>query len=506
MADDAARAAELREIVNGLHDVVFRCDARGRWTFLNPAWQEQLGWPVSPCLGRDAIRFVHRADRRQLAADWTLLRSAAEVTLRREVRFRTADRGTRWMLVSARARHDAAGTWQGAVGTLTDVTAAKALQAQLLAARAAAEAANRTKSEFFATMSHELRTPLNSVIGLSESLLESGAPFDPERTRRYLAIIFSSGRQLLAHINDLLDLARLDAGRMTLAAEPFDARSICSAALESAQRDLRAKRLTVALQLPPRPVMVTADERRLQQALHHLVGNAIKFSHEAGRIALTLEQLESGAVRIAVSDTGIGIPPDKLERLFEPAYQVDATLARRFGGTGLGLTLVDRIVRLHHGGVAVRSAPGEGSTFTIELPASVSRLPAPAADAPSPRRVVLVDDDPNQHTLVGDYLRRHGFEVRRCDNAAAALAAIPAVNPGLVIVDIALPDMSGLELIARLRSTPGGRDVPILAATALAGADDAERCRQAGATAHLSKPISLQALAERIHRLTGAVL
>ncbi|HVS51183.1 MAG TPA: ATP-binding protein [Opitutaceae bacterium] len=501
---DAAR--EYEELVHSLEDVVFRFDHRGRWTYLSPAWEKRLGWTIPEALGRAAAKFVHRDDRGQVLRSWNAVLSGDAQVYRHEVRFREASGRDRWMLVSARGLRDDDGVLRGVTGTLTDVSAAKAVEAELQAARAVAEAANKAKSEFLSTMSHELRTPLNAVIGLTESLLEAGAPFDPERTRRYLTVIHDSGRQLLAQINDILDLARIEAGRIQINPEPFDARILCSGTIETLRHAILAKQIRVESACPAEPVIVHADERLLRQVLQNLVANAVKFTARGGRVTLNLERHAAGGLALAVSDTGIGIAPGKLPLLFKPFSQIDSSLSRQFGGTGLGLALVERIMKLHGGSVGVRSAPGLGSTFTVQLPASA--LPAPAAP-PAParsRRVVVVDDDPNQHLLVGDFLRRRGFDVVHCDTARSALATIPSVQPVLAIVDVNLPGMNGLELIAELRRLPDGRDLRILAATALAEADEAERCRAAGADAHLPKPISLAALAERIARLTGLAL
>lgn len=506
-AEAALQAArDYQELVDGLDDVVFRFDERGRWTFLSPAWTRWLGREIAPCLGRPAVRYVNREDRGAVLRNWTEVLAGRMHSYRSEVRFDHAQSGVRWMLVSARGRRDPDGTLRGVTGTLTDITAAKQAEAELITARGAAESANKAKSEFLSTMSHELRTPLNAVIGLSESLIEPGAVFDPERVRRYLTIIHSSGQQLLAQINDILDLARIEAGRIQVNPEVFDARTLVVGALETAQRSSRAKQIRLEARSPAEPLLIKADERLLRQVLQNLVSNAVKFTPEGGCVSVRLEHDDRRRVTFVVSDTGIGIPPEKLACLFKPFSQVDSSLGRRFGGTGLGLALVERIARLHGGRVAVQSTPGEGSCFTVELPAGIASEPADQLRAPRARQVLLVDDDPHQHTVVGDFLRHHGFEVISCESGEAALAEVELREPGLAIVDVNMPGMSGLELMVRLRRLPNGAGIPILAATALAENDEVARCRAAGADSHLAKPISLNALAQRIHRLTGQAL
>ncbi len=373
----AGRSAtdDYQELVDSLDDVVFRFDGDGRWTFLSSAWAKRLGWDAAACLGRAAVKYVHPLDRALVFQNWAEVLSGRAHAYRGDVRFLEAGGGFRWMLVSARGLRDAQGALRGVTGTLTDVSAAKAVEAELIAAHAAAEAANRSKSEFLSTMSHELRTPLNAVIGLTESLLEVGPPFDPDRTTRYLGIIHASGRQLLAQINDILDLARLEAGKTRPNPAAFDLGSMCRSSAEAVRRAAEAKSLAVEVRRTPGPVIVQADERLIRQVLQNLLSNAVKFTPAQGRVTVEVEGRSGGGARFTVRDTGIGIAPEKLHLLFKVFSQVDGSLARQYGGTGIGVALVDRIVRLHGGTVTVESAPGAGSTFTIDLP------PAGAAPA-----------------------------------------------------------------------------------------------------------------------------
>jgi len=361
-------ADDYQELVDSLEDIVFRFDGEGRWTFLSSAWTKRLGWAAGTCLGRAAVKYVHPLDRGVVLHRWAEVFTGRAEAYRGEVRLLEATGGFRWMLVSARGLRDAAGALRGVTGTLTDVSAAKAVETELIAARAAAEAANQSKSEFLSTMSHELRTPLNAVIGLTESLLEVGPPFEPARTQRYLGIIHASGRQLLGQINDILDLARIEAGRVKPNPATFDLGLMCGGAVQAIQREAGAKALLVELHRPPTPALVHADERLIHQVLQNLLSNAVKFTPARGRVTVELGVGPAGGVTVAVRDTGIGIAPEKLHLLFKVFSQVDGSLARQYGGTGVGVALVDRIVRLHGGSVAVASTPGVGTTFTVELP------------------------------------------------------------------------------------------------------------------------------------------
>jgi signal transduction histidine kinase len=215
-------------------------------------------------------------------------------------------------------------------------------------------------------MSYELRTPLNAVLGLSESLLESGPSLDPDKTRRYLELIHRGGRQLLALINDILDLASLESGQSLPVMTAIHADSLCDAVVVSLGTSARQKELGLRIDAPVN-IVFYGDRGLLMQALHNLIHNAIKFTPSGGDIVLAA-CTRPGGIRISVKDTGVGIPADKFDRLFKPFSQIDASLSRRFPGTGLGLVIVERIARLHRGSVRVESAPGQGSTFILDLP------------------------------------------------------------------------------------------------------------------------------------------
>jgi len=371
-------AGNYYDLIESFGDVVFRLDEQGRWIFLSPAWSARLGWDMAASVGKISVRFVHPEDRKSARRQWDALQSCLIKGYRGELRFLTASGDFCWMLVRARALRGDRGEWRGVIGMLTDISAAKAVEAELIAARAAAERANKSKSEFLSTMSHELRTPLNAVIGLSESLLEEGAPFAVDRTKRYLGIIHQGGRQLLAKINDIIDLARIEAGRTKPNFVLLELGSLCSSVVEVAQREAQAKSVVLIVDRPDHPVRLAADEKLLRQLLHNLVGNAVKFTPANHRVTVAVSAQPEGGAEITVTDTGIGIPADKVSHLFQPFSQCDGSLSRHYAGTGLGLALVDRIARLHGATVSVRSVPGQGSTFTLEMsaePFAAAQLP-----------------------------------------------------------------------------------------------------------------------------------
>jgi PAS domain S-box-containing protein len=369
--------AEYRELVESLESVVFRATADGHWTFLSPAWTARLGWKVETSVGRPIIGFVASSDRRRVLEMWRRALHEGRYPERVEILFRSAEGGACWMLANVRVQDAPIPAARVVTGTLIDITAAKEAEAEPISAREAAEAANKVKSDFMSAMSHELRTPLNAVIGLSESLLEMTTAIDTERMQRYLGMIRDSGRQLLAQINDVLDLVRIDASRVQLSPTRFDLGVVLAAAADRSRRDAGTKGLSVVLNRPPEAIMVQADERLLRQVVNNLVSNAIKFTPARGRVELSLRLRADGGPSIVVRDTGIGIPEDRRDELFKPFSKLVSLPGHQAGGTGLGLALVDRLVRLHGGRVTVESAVGSGSVFTVELPASVMSPPVP---------------------------------------------------------------------------------------------------------------------------------
>ena len=379
---------------------------------------------------------------------------------------------------------------------------------------------NQAKDEFLANMSHELRTPLNGILGMSELLLTRLRGPLNEQQLNYVKLIDTSGRHLLSLINDILDLSKIEAGKLEMHPESLSVDEICQACLSFVKEPATKKRIALSYVSRPAQISTVADPRRLKQILVNLLSNAVKFTGEGGQVALEARaDAKTMRLEFSVSDTGVGIALEDQLKLFQPFTQVDSSLTRSSEGTGLGLALVQSLVELHGGSVEVQSEPGKGSRFIVALPWQPAATSSPTLNpavsdelAVSPGfhqgQLLLVDDHPVNLTTLRDYLVSMGYSVDTAENGMEALAQAEKDAPDLVLMDIQMPVMDGLEATRRMRANPHLAAIPVVALTALAMVDDRERCMQAGATAYVSKPYNLQQLtqlidnllAERLHR------
>jgi PAS domain S-box-containing protein len=385
------------------------------------------------------------------------------------------------------------------------------------------ESANRAKDEFLANMSHELRTPLNSIIGLSESLLEQRRGALNDTQEKSLQTIEASGRHLLDLITDILDLSKIEAGKFEFRPQVILVDDLCRSSLAFVNSQAVTKSITVTYQNDTSISSLSADPRRLKQILINLLSNAVKFTHDQGQVTLRVQtNPDQDRIAFSVLDTGIGIAPEDLQRLFQPFVQLDSTLHRQYEGTGLGLTLVQKLTDLHGGSVEVESQVGQGSRFTIYLPlgketsepdqgaqpesdlahdtpAEKDLAPHPAA----PRRgtILIAEDNAANILTIGDYLESHGYEIVVAQDGAEAIEKAETLQPDMILMDIQMPGMNGLEAMTLLRMNPRFASTPIIALTALAMPGDRERCLQAGATDYMTKPVSLKELRQTIQQL-----
>jgi two-component system, sensor histidine kinase and response regulator len=368
----------------------------------------------------------------------------------------------------------------------------------------------RLKDEFLANMSHELRTPLNAILTLTEVLEESLEVHLTAKQQQYFKTVRDSGAHLLSLISDILDISKIEAGRMELNIQPVDVKIVCESSLNLV-RQLAAKKelqLEFSLDLATEMNEIYADARRLKQMLVNLLSNAIKFTPEGGKIILSaaMDYAYKNLV-LKVCDNGIGIATDDIKRLFEPFTQIDGGLDRQYAGTGLGLTLVSRMIVLHGGRIEVSSTLGKGSCFSLYLPWKENTAHTPPENRTEEQHVVgdffilgpkkhvlLVDDTPHVLDLFSDYLSKKGLHISCARSGQEALDTAATLAPDLILMDINMPDMDGIEATRRLRQYPHLQQTPIIALTALAMEGDRERCLAAGMQEYLSKPVQLKQL------------
>jgi signal transduction histidine kinase len=362
--------------------------------------------------------------------------------------------------------------------------------------------AMRAKDAFLAAMSHELRTPLNAILGLAE-MLDEGLYGELEpRQRRAVCTIGSSGRHLLSLINDILDLAKIEAGREELELELTPPAASCRIALDLVAETARTRGIALSARLDEDAPPLRADRRRLHQILVNLLANAIKFTPEGGAVWLEHRRQADGTTRLTVGDTGVGIAPGNQQRLFRAFSQVDSARDRGLGGTGLGLALVARLARLHGGSVALCSAPGEGSRFSVVLPVAEERPEAPEPSAEAPALLVLDDYEPSGR-LLSAAARATGHRCAVTRGTAEVVGLLKELQPRALVAVLPIADHQGEALLPVLRSNVPAA-IPILAVGSVTLRDSATRARAAGAAAYLALPADPAALAAALREVAPA--
>jgi signal transduction histidine kinase/DNA-binding response OmpR family regulator len=439
-----------------------------------------------------------------------------------EFQNRAKDGGLYWVDATIVPYLDHKGTPVQYISIRTDVTECKRVESALQKKNVELEEASRMKSEFLANMSHELRTPLNAIIGFSEVLKDGLLGELSERQRKFVGDIFGSGTHLLSLINDILDLSKVEAGKMTLDLELVPVHALLSNGLSIVREKAAARGIHVDMAASDDLVSIHADPRKLTQIVYNLLSNAVKFSPDGGHVTLRARVVSRGAVgqpscawpgrslslanspfteflEVRVTDDGIGMPQEALAQLFRPFTQIDSGLSREFEGTGLGLAMVKLLAELHGGAVAVESAVGQGSCFTVWLPARTSDAEAPmrvSAGAISRARgrfgvrtALVVEDDAKAADLIRMQLEAEGFTVVHAATAETAVVLAGQQPLSLITLDMLLPTMDGWELLGRFKQVPDLARVPVVIMSIVA---DSDRGFALGAAAVLQKPVARQ--------------
>ncbi|HEY0249888.1 MAG TPA: response regulator [Kofleriaceae bacterium] len=490
----------------------------GRIIELNQRCAQLFGGEIAALVGTDLTERVEPSTRASLRAALAKLgRTTGDNAYSTEIRCRRLGGEEIWIRLSASPfpteyRHH--------VVIVEDITAA---EHALLESREAEENArtavreNRAKTDFLAHMSHELRTPLNAVLGLSEALLERVFGALNEEQANTLATIHSSGRHLLELINDVLDIARVEAGKLAIEPEQVDVTTLVTESSALVRTQFATKGQRVVIDTPAALPPISVDRRRIKQVLLNLLNNAGKFSQVGATVTVHAGVAADDRVTISVSDNGPGIESANLRRIFEPFVTLDPSLSRAHDGAGLGLGLAKRIVELHDGTLEVKSEVGVGSTFTITLPSAqgylgISAVPtlftgAHGSSGTSTDRPTLLLAEDNEPTVlaVRAYLESRGYAVRVVHDGVAALAAAASPDISALVVDVRLPSLDGLQITRKLRARSDWEHRPIIAMTAHAMPGDEQRCLDAGASAYMAKPVRLRELANTIERLLEGV-
>ncbi|MBD3884379.1 PAS domain S-box protein [Phormidium tenue FACHB-886] len=501
-------------------------------TFISPNVTQTLGYEPQECLNPNFWpTHIHPDDLPLFRANIIELLQRGDVTS--EYRIRHPNGSYRWLYDQAKLVYDDAGNPLEQIGSWTDITERKRGDAEreqaeeqlrqinerLALTNAELARATRLKDEFLANMSHELRTPLNSILGLSEVMQEEVFGALTSKQRQFLETIQSSGKHLLDLINDILDLAKIEAGMLELHLAETSIQSLCEASLALVRQQANQKNIALTSAIDAAITLssgtILLDERRIRQVLLNLLSNAIKFTPEGGSVTLSVHA-SAGQLSISISDTGIGIAPQDKHRLFQTFVQLDSSLSRHYEGTGLGLALVKQIVELHDGQVSVESKLGQGSCFTVTLPwreqiqsleqsCEFDRESDSAGDSDEPLpHILLAEANPDSVSTIVDYLQLRGFEVTLASDGLALIEQAIAYRPRLILMDLQLPklegqpQLEGLEVIRRIRNHPDTAPIPLIAITAAAKPDEQASCLSMGANDYIAKPLRLKQLVNLI--------
>ncbi len=494
----------LERLIESSTDPIISTDKEGNIVLFNEGAESLLGYRGEEIIGRRVTALFESEDRAKEVM--RRMRKQGGTVSAFETTLQTKDGSLNPVLISASILYDEEGQEVGTVGFNKDLRQLKQAEKELQEAKEAAEAANQAKSMFLANMSHELRTPMNAIIGYSEMLQEEAEDLGQEHFIPDLQKIHAAGKHLLGLINDVLDLSKIEAGRMDLFLETFDIptviRDVVTTINPLVEKNANTLQVHCADDLPA----MRADLTKVRQALFNLLGNACKFT-EQGTITLGVaREMRDGEARISfrVTDTGIGMTPEQMGKLFQAFSQADASTSRKYGGTGLGLAISQKFCRMMGGDITVESAPGQGSTFTIQLPAEVDdpRVVAapreeeiPPSIPPLPEgalTVLVIDDDPTVHDLMHRFLSKEGVRMVAAADGEEGLRFAKELRPAVITLDVLMPGMDGWAVLTALKADPALADIPVIMLTIVG---EKNMGYTLGAVDYLTKPVDWKRLA-----------
>ena len=500
-----------RQLVEAMNDGLAIADENGIVLYVNDRFCEMFGRSREESVGQPARSFFDEPNREIIDQEFRRRRKGKADHY--EVVWKNPRDGSAvHTIVSPTPLFDEEEHFKGSFATFTDITTQKQ-------AEEAAEQANRAKSEFLANMSHEIRTPLSGIIGLSQLQGDSG---DSVVLQDYAELIKDTGQEMLEVVDDILEFSKIEAGNLALEEEDFSLRKTLERMIQVFTPRALAKGLDLELDVDDDvPDLLKGDRTRLRRVLQNLIGNAIKFTSE-GHVVLEVkapygegedgEDEDGFLLRFVVRDTGIGIPPEAMEQLYQPFTQADSSTSRRFGGTGLGLAISKQLIELMGGTISVSSRPHEGSTFELTARFHLGSEDAskgverhgPARKAAGSWHVLLAEDNPVNRLVILRQLSELGYHVDAAHNGRQALKKIQERSYDLVLMDCQMPELDGYETTRRIRRMESaGQHLPVIAVTAHALKGDRERCLEAGMDDYLSKPYKLEELAATLERWLG---
>jgi PAS domain S-box-containing protein len=510
---------DIRAILDNMQDIFYRTDRENRLVMVSPSITTHLGYTAEETLGRDAADFYADPTQRQETMD-KLERNGGAIS-GHEVAARHKDGSLVWLSVNSHLYRDDRGDIAGIEGVAHNINARKQAEQGLHHAKEEADTANRAKSEFLSSMSHELRTPMNAILGFTQLLLHPGKNRLNESQQEYAQQILKGGQHLLELINEVLDLAKIESGKITLSIEnvsPHQLFEECYALIKamSEKRGITIHHQCSTASLPT----LHADYTRLKQVLLNLLSNAVKYNRENGKITIDCRDTGGDMLRICITDTGQGIPREKQDEIFQPFSRLGAE-ATEIEGTGIGLTITKRLVELMDGEIGFESSVGEGSTFWVDLPISTTNgtavdgsddtllrhFTSQNAGRPSSHRLLYIEDNPANLWLMEEIIGQlPNFTMLSAHNAELGLEIAEAQRPDVIIMDINLPGIDGFEALKRLRHNELTREIPVIALSARAMPRDIEAGKSAGFRDYLTKPINIKEFLATVQEVIGVTV